>query len=205
MAVLHGAKRIANTVRLGVKGRVKNKTKFALAVKAAAWAHVSTYAKLHVRKTAKHRAKKVAKLHVKKVAKVHARNRHNAEDVKAVAKADVKRIISVLTVRIANPHVKNRHSAEVVNPDVKHHANQAVKQGRKPTQHQAYLLQLQFRQKSKAETQSSFSGVRRATAIYQDIYFKRKLTAERGHKFIKAHREAFRTPSQSAQVRFNIV
>lgn len=82
VAVLHGAKRIANTVRLGVKGHAKNKTRFALAVKAVVWAHVSTYAKLHVRKTAKHRAKKVAKLHVKKVAKVHARNRHNAEAVK---------------------------------------------------------------------------------------------------------------------------
>ena len=141
VVVLHGAKRIANTAKRGVKDHAKNKTRYAEAVKAVVWAHVSTSVKLH------------------------AKNLANAEAVKTVAKADVKRIISVLTVRIANPHVRNRHSAEAVNPDAKHRVSQAVKQGRKPTQHQAYLLQLQFRRKLKAATQSSYSGVRQAIAI----------------------------------------
>lgn len=196
-AVLHGAKRIANTVRLGVKGHAKNKMKFALAVKAAAWAHVSTYAKLHVRKT--------AKLHVKKVANLHAKNLANVEAVKTAAKADVKRIISVLTVRIANPHVRNRHSAEVVNPDAKHRVSQAAKQGHKQIQRQVYLLQLRFRMKLRAATQLSFSGEHRVIAIYRDIYFKRKPTAALLHRFTKAHKEVSLTQSQSVQVRFNIV
>ena len=196
-AAIIGAKRIANTAKRGVKNHAKNKTRYAEAVKAVVWAHVSMNAKLHVKKAARQVAKKVANLRVKNLA--------NAEAVKVAAKADVKRIISVLTVRIANPHVRNRHSAEVVNPDAKHRVSQAVKQERKPTQHQAYLLQLQFQMKLRAATQLSFSGVRQATAIYRDISYKKRPTAERGHKFTKVHQEASRTPSQSAQVRFSTV
>lgn len=197
VAVLHGAKRIANTVRLGVKGHVKSKMRFAQDVKVAAWAHVSI--------NVKHRVKKAVRQVVKKAVKLHVKNLANAEAVKAVAKADVKRIISVLTVRIANPHVKNRHSAEVVNPDAKHRVNQAAKQEHRPTQRQVYLLQLRFRQKLRAATRLSFSGVRQATAIYRDIFCKKRPTAGHGHKFTKVRREASRTQSQSAQVRFSTV
>ena len=205
VVVLHGAKRIANTAKRGAKDHVKNKMKFALAVKEAAWAHVSTYAKLHVRKTAKHRAKKVAK--------VLARNLANAEAVRVVAKADVKRIISAHTARIANPHVKSRHNAEAVSQAAKHHvkaaakhhAKKVAKQERKQTQHLQHLQQSHFHLKLRAATQLSFNGERQQIAIYQDIYFKRKPTAERGHKFIKGRREASQIRSQSAQVRFSTV
>lgn len=205
MAVLHGAKRIANTAKRGAKDHVKNKMKFALAVKEAAWAHVSTYAKLHVRKTAKHRAKKVAK--------VLARNLANAEAVRVVAKADVKRIISAHTARIANPHVKSRHNAEAVSQAAKHHvkaaakhhAKKVAKQERKQTQHLQHLQQSQFHLKLRAATQLSFNGERQQIAIYRDISYKRKPTAALLHRYTKDRQEAFRTPLQSAQVRFNTV
>ena len=116
-------------------------------------------------------------------------------------------------VRIAKQLARNHRSAERVNhivkhhvnPDAKHRVSQAAKQAHRQTQRQAYLLQLRFRQKSKAATQLSFSGVRLATAIYRDIYYKKRPTAVLSHRFIKVLREASRTPSQSAQARFSIV
>ena len=141
----------------------------------------------------------------KKVAKAHVKNHHNVETVKAAVKADAKSIINAHIVRIVNHHVRNRHSAEAVKQAAKHRVSQAVKPAHKQTPHLQHRRQLQFHRKSKAATQLLFSGERQATAIYRDIYFKKRPTAERGHRFIKVHREASRTLSQSAQVRFNIV
>lgn len=168
-----------------------------------------------VKKAANHRpANILVNIAVKVVAKGAkrlAKNLANAEVVKIVINVENANIVKV--ANIAKQLARNQHNVEAVNliakrhakAVAKHHVSQAAKRAHRQTPHRQHRQQLRFRMKLKAAIRLLFNGVRQATAIYRDIYFKKRPTAERGHKFTKARREAFQTPLQSAQVRFSTV